>query len=108
MMIFIAVIFKATRLWNKTIFASVYFLIFLILACGGLFALIFGSEYPTVEQVKSGISTFIDGMKGEVIQSSESETVDILEDTGFLFEETGEVLGISLSGDSLLSGEQNS
>lgn len=106
MMIFIAVMFKAVHLWNKTIFASVYFLVFLIVACGGLFGLLFADEYPEVEQVKSGISTFIDGLKGEEIQNSDSEIIGAEEDTGFLFEETGEVLGISLSGESLFSGEE--
>lgn len=104
MMIFITVIFKVAHLWNKTIFASVYFLIFFILACGWVFGSFFWNQYPEVDQIKTEISTFIDGIKGIENSDLNLENTWSIVDTGFLFEETGEVLGISLNGDDLLSG----
>ena len=106
MMIFITVIFKAAHLWEKTIFASVYFWLFCFFACGGLVGLLFWNQYAEVEFVKSEISTFIDGLKGEWNQNADDELTGSLEESGFLFEETGEVLGMSLSGDRLFSWEQ--
>lgn len=53
MMIAIAVLFKATNLWEKSIFSSLYFLLFLFLACAGLAASLFGSQYEETEEIKS-------------------------------------------------------
>lgn len=104
MMVFIRIMFKVARLWDKTMFVSVYFLTFLVLACGGIFATLFGDQYTEVDQVRAEISTFIEGIKGVESQDLNLETTWNIADIGFLFEETGEVLGISLSGDSQFSG----
>ena len=108
MMIAIMVIFRATQLRERPIFSSLYFLIFFVLGCGGLAASLFWSKYEKIEEIKNWISTFIEGVKGKEITNTETGSNEWEIDSDFLFEGTGSVIEMNLSGDaSSLSGEQS-
>lgn len=105
MMIFIAVIFKAANLWRKSIFSSLYFLFFFLLAIGGILGMSFANTYQEVDQVKEKITTFIDGIKGKIEPNTE-DLIDDTEQSNFLFEETGEVLGLNLTWEGVFSWDE--
>lgn len=91
MMLFVAVVFKATNLWISSLWRSVYIWIFAVLAVAGVWG-IFAEESAAKDTLHAMISTFIAGTKGEVIQA-ESVTVD----TGY--EITGTVTDTQLADD---------
>lgn len=66
MMLFLFVVFKGMNLWRKSMFASLYFLLFLVLAGLGVWGLFIGEHSSTKSQLKYRISTFIAGIKGEI------------------------------------------
>lgn len=111
MLLFLAVIFKLANLWRKNILCSGYVLFFLMLGGFGIFGLGWSSQFSWLETIKTEITTFIDGIKGFEADTSAPIQPD-LELSGFLFEQTGAVIGNSLSGELLsggfLSGEQES
>ncbi|MFC2494810.1 MAG: hypothetical protein ACFNWZ_01225 [Candidatus Absconditicoccaceae bacterium] len=108
MMIAIMVIFRAAQLRERPIFSSLYFLTFFVLGCGGLAASLFGGKYEKIEDIKNGISTFIEGVKGKEITNTKTGSNEGEIDSDFLFERTGSVIEMNLSGDaSSLSGEQS-
>lgn len=97
MLIFIWVCFKAANLWRKSLFSSIYFLLFFLAMIGGILGLVFASS-STVEKVKDWITTFFDGVKGEEIVTENTQT---WEDISFWFESTGSVLNFSLTWESI-------
>ena len=106
MLIFIGVCFKSANLWRKSLFSSIYFLLFFLVLLIGVYWMIFSAD-----KLKESISTFFDGVKGdEVVMTGDNQ--EIKEDTGFLFETTGSVISFSLSWESIystwetLTGEQ--
>lgn len=106
MLIFIWVCFKSANLWRKSLFSSIYFLLFFLVLLIGVYWMIFSAD-----KLKESISTFFDGVKGdEVVMSGNNQENE--EDTGFLFEATGSVINFSLSWESIystwetLTGEQ--
>ncbi len=106
MLIFIGVCFKSANLWRKSLFSSIYFLLFFLVLLIGVYWMIFSAD-----KLKESISTFFDGVKGdEVVMSGNNQ--ENVEDTGFLFEATGSVINFSLSWESIystwetLTGEQ--
>lgn len=106
MLIFIGVCFKSANLWRKSLFSSIYFLLFFLVLLIGVYWMIFSAD-----KLKESISTFFDGVKGdEVVMSGNNQENE--EDTGFLFEATGSVINFSLSWESIystwetLTGEQ--
>ena len=106
MLIFIGVCFKSANLWRKSLFSSIYFLLFFLVLLIGVYWMIFSAD-----KLKESISTFFDGVKGdEVVMTGDNQ--EIKEDTGFLLETTGSVISFSLSWESIystwetLTGEQ--
>lgn len=65
MMLFLFVVFKGFNLWRKSMFASLYFLLFVLIAAVGVWGLI-GDESSSKSKLKYSISRFIAGIKGEV------------------------------------------
>lgn len=97
MLIFIGVCFKSANLWRKSLFSSIYFLLFFLVLLIGVYWMIFSPD-----KLKESISTFFDGVKGdEVIMTGNNQ--ENKEDTGFLFEATGSVINFSLSWESIYS-----
>lgn len=103
MLIFLAVIFKAAKLWNKCLLFSGYILFFIALAGFGIFALFQGNDQPQLIKLKEEITLFVEGMQGKD-QKPELLPQQASEDSDFLFEQTGEVLGMTLSGEQQLTG----
>lgn len=109
MLIFIWVCFKTANLWRKSLFSSMYFLIFFVLMLMWVYWMIFTNNSWT-EKLKESISTFFYGVKWD--ESLLTWNVD--EDTWYVFESTGSVISFSLSWDSIydswstLSWEQKS
>ena len=97
MLIFIWVCFRSANLWRKSLFSSIYFLLFFLVLLIGVYWMIFSAD-----KLKESISTFFDGVKGdEVVMTGDNQ--EIKEDTGFLFETTGSVISFSLSWESIYS-----
>ena len=97
MLIFIGVCFKSANLWRKSLFSSIYFLLFFLVLLIGVYWMIFSAE-----KLKESISTFFDGVKGdEVVMTWNNQ--EEKEDTGFLLESTWSVINFSLTWESIYS-----
>lgn len=103
MVLFLSVVFRVANLWRRSVFASGYVLFFLVLGLFGILGSGWSHRYAWLETIKTEITTFIDGLKGFEMDTPALVQSD-LELSGFLFEQTGTVIGNSLSGE-LLSGE---
>ena len=97
MIIFLLVAFKGANLRNKSFFASVYVLIFLCLGILGVWGLFTPDSVTLREDIKDSITTFIAGLKWNVPEKkTEKPEQDQL--SGYVFEETGSVTNVVLSG----------
>lgn len=105
MIIFLAVVFKAANLWRKPLFLSGYVLFFLALILLGIYALVAGNENPQLSMLKEQITIFLEGIQPKDPENLELPELNSEEDPDFLFEKTGTVLGLNLSGESQISGE---
>lgn len=98
MVLFLSVIFKLANLWRKNPLCSGYVLFFFLLGSFGVFGLGWSDQFPRMDDIKAGITTFIDGIKGEELDSPDSIDPSI-ELSGFVFEKTGTVIDNSLNED---------
>ena len=97
MIIFLLVAFKGANLRNKSFFASVYVLIFLCLGILGVWGLFTPDSVSLREDIKDSITTFIAGLKWDVPEKKREET-DQNPLSGYVFEGTGNVTNVVLSG----------
>ena len=100
MLIFIGVCFKAGNLRRKSLFSSIYFLLFCLAMLLWIYGMIFTNATST-EKLKDSISTFFDGVKWETVIIDEEES------TGDVSQSSGTVISFSLTGNSVFSSWDN-
>ena len=102
--LFILVVFKAMNIWKKSIFSSLYFLLFVLLFAGSVAGIFIDEHNSTKILIKDQLSTFFAGLNGEVVETSSTE-----EGSGYEYQLTGTLLTGEIttgedSSDALLSG----
>lgn len=98
MLLFLVVIFKALKLWEKSIFSSLYCWLLILLAGFGTRGLLAHNDNSLKEKIYTAVSEAIICLKGEKVEKSDKDTAF----TGY--ESTGEVVDVRLSGDMQLTG----
>lgn len=92
--LFILVVFKAMNIWKKSIFSSLYFLLFVLLFAGSVAGIFIDEHNSTKILIKDQLSTFFAGLNGDVIKKQENNEL-----SGYEYQLTGALLtGENLSG----------
>lgn len=92
--LFILVVFKAMNIWKKSIFSSLYFLLFVLLFAGSMAGIFIDEHNSTKVLIKDQLSTFFAGLNGDVIKKQENNEL-----SGYEYQLTGALLtGENLSG----------
>ena len=92
--LFILVVFKAMNIWKKSIFSSLYFLLFVLLFAGSVAGIFIDEHNSTKVLIKDQLSTFFAGLNGDVIKKQENNEL-----SGYEYQLTGALLtGENLSG----------
>ena len=95
--LFILVVFKAMNIWKKSIFSSLYFLLFVLLFAGSIAGIFIDEHNSTKILIKDQLSTFFAGLNGDVIKKQENNEL-----SGYEYQLTGALLtGENLSGTEL-------
>ena len=95
--LFILVVFKAMNIWKKSIFSSLYFLLFVLLFAGSMAGIFIDEHNSTKVLIKDQLSTFFAGLNGDVIKKQENNEL-----SGYEYQLTGALLtGETLSGTEL-------
>ena len=95
--LFILVVFKAMNIWKKSIFSSLYFLLFVLLFAGSIAGIFIDEHNSTTILIKDQLSTFFAGLNGDVIKKQENNEL-----SGYEYQLTGALLtGENLSGTEL-------
>ena len=95
MLIFIWVCFRSANLWRKSLFSSIYFLLFFLAMLLWIIGMVFAGN-SKIDALKDDISTFFNGVKWEetVVVNEIKEEND---NSGFVLESTGSVISFSLT-----------
>nr|DAT13919.1 MAG TPA: hypothetical protein [Caudoviricetes sp.] len=92
--LFILVVFKAMNIWKKSIFSSLYFLLFVLLFAGSIAGIFIDEHNSTKVLIKDQLSTFFAGLNGDIIEKQENNEL-----SGYEYQLTGALLtGENLSG----------
>ena len=92
--LFILVVFKAMNIWKKSIFSSLYFLLFVLIFAGSVAGIFIDEHNSTKVLIKDQLSTFFAGLNGDVIKKQENNEL-----SGYEYQLTGALLtGENLSG----------
>ena len=92
--LFILVVFKAMNIWKKSIFSSLYFLLFVLLFAGSIAGIFIDEHNSTKVLIKDQLSTFFAGLNGNIIEKQENNEL-----SGYEYQLTGALLtGENLSG----------
>ena len=95
--LFILVVFKAMNIWKKSIFSSLYFLLFVLLFAGSVAGIFIDEHNSTKILIKDQLSTFFAGLNGNIIEKQENNEL-----SGYEYQLTGALLtGENLSGKEL-------
>ena len=95
--LFILVVFKAMNIWKKSIFSSLYFLLFVLLFAGSMAGIFIDEHNSTKILIKDQLSTFFAGLNGDIIEKQENNEL-----SGYEYQLTGALLtGETLSGTEL-------
>lgn len=95
--LFILVVFKAMNIWKKSIFSSLYFLLFVLLFAGSMAGIFIDEHNSTKILIKDQLSTFFAGLNGNIIEKQENNEL-----SGYEYQLTGALLtGENLSGTEL-------
>lgn len=95
--LFILVVFKAMNIWKKSIFSSLYFLLFVLIFAGSVAGIFIDEHNSTKVLIKDQLSTFFAGLNGDVIKKQENNEL-----SGYEYQLTGALLtGENLSGTEL-------
>ena len=95
MLIFIWACFRSANLWRKSLFSSIYFLLFFLAMLLWIIGMVFAGN-SKIDALKDDISTFFNGVKWEetVVVNEIKEEND---NSGFVLESTGSVISFSLT-----------
>ena len=92
--LFILVVFKAMNIWKKSIFSSLYFLLFVLLFAGSIAGIFIDEHNSTKVLIKDQLSTFFAGLNGDIIEKQGNNEL-----SGYEYQLTGALLtGENLSG----------
>ena len=95
--LFILVVFKTMNIWKKSIFSSLYFLLFVLLFAGSMAGIFIDEHNSTKILIKDQLSTFFAGLNGDIIEKQENNEL-----SGYEYQLTGALLtGETLSGTEL-------
>ena len=102
MLIFIWVCFRSANLWRKSLFSSIYFLLFFLALLLWIIGMVFAGN-SKIDALKDNISIFFNWVKWEetVVVNEDKEEND---NSWFILESTGSVISFSLTwGDSVFA-----